>query len=135
MADHALSGTKRAVPAPVGVRDAISAALALALMLPAPAAALPRLHAADGELRDEQGRSVMLRGVNLPWGLRVPEVAARPSVPADQDAAQMATLGFDVARRQLSWKAIEPGHAGPNDPSICTPGPPADPGQWDRAHA
>jgi endoglycosylceramidase len=62
-------------------------------------------------------------------------VATQPRVPADEDAAQIATLGFDVARLQLSWKAIEPGHAGPNDPAICTPGPRGDPRQWDQAHA
>src|SRR4051794_33638316 len=105
------------------------------LLAPAAAAPSPRLHAAGGELRDEQGRSVMLRGVNLPWGLRVPQVATQPRVSADQDAAQIATLGFNVARLQLSWKAIEPGHAGPNDPAICNPGPRSDPRQWDQPHA
>src|SRR3954471_4926183 len=110
-------------------------AAALCAVMAGAAAASAHLHVADGELRDERGRAVMLRGVNFPWGLRVPQVVDKPPVPADDDAAKVAELGFNVARLQLSWKAIEPGRAGPNDPAICSAGPPGDPGQWDEAHA
>src|SRR3954452_24671755 len=80
------------------------------LLLAAPAAASGalRVHVAGGELRDGHGRIVMLRGVNVPWGLRVPGVVDRPPVRADHDAAQIASLGFNLARLQLSWKGIEP---------------------------
>src|SRR3954464_2156879 len=99
------------------------------------AAAQDRLTVDRGEGRDAHGRAVMFRGVNFPWGLRVPGVADGPPVPADADAAQIRRLGFNLARVQLSWKAIEPGTAGPNDPAICAPGPPGDPRQWNDNHA
>lgn len=115
-------------------------ALAVALLAAcAPAAARPadfsKLHVRGGEMRDGRGRIVMLRGVNFPWGLRVPGVVRGPFPSPRADAAQIARLGFNLARVQLSWKAIEPGTAGPNDPAICAPGSPRDPRQWDPAHA
>lgn len=119
----------REVARPAGLLVALAFALA-----PAAASAAP-LRVEGGELRDVRGRAVLLRGVNFPWGLRVPQVAARPPVPAGADAAQIAALGFNLARVQLSWKAMEPGRTGPNDPAICSRGAPGDPGQWDAAHA
>src|SRR5215212_6662355 len=94
------------------------------------ATAQARFTVKGGEVRDGSGRIVMFRGVNLPWGLRVPQVVDTTAVPADEDAAQIRSLGFNLARLQLSWKGIEPGHVGPNDPVICGDGPPQDPGQW-----
>jgi endoglycosylceramidase len=105
---------------------------------PAPAAGAPdfsKLTVSGGEMRDGRGRVVMLRGVNFPWGLRVPEVVRGEFPSPARDAAELARLGFNLARVQLSWKAIEPGNAGPNDPAICDQGAPRDPGQWDAAHA
>ncbi|MFL5840341.1 MAG: hypothetical protein ACJ77Z_07800, partial [Thermoleophilaceae bacterium] len=114
----------------------LRAACAAALFAALPsAAAQAQLTVRAGEVRDGSGRIVMFRGVNLPWGLRVPGVVDTPAVPADADAAQIRRLGFNLARLQLSWKAIEPGRAGPNDPAICGDGPPRDPGQWDQNHA
>src|SRR3954453_6192183 len=112
----------------------VACAAALLVALPS-AAAQAQLTVSGGEVRDGLGRIVMFRGVNLPWGLRVPGVVDAAVVPADADAAQMRRLGFNLARLQLSWKAIEPGRAGPNDPAICGDGPPHDPGQWDQKHA
>src|SRR4051812_9050874 len=109
-------------------------AAALLASLPT-AAARAQLTVSAGEVRDEGGRVVMFRGVNLPWGLRVPQVVDTAPVSADADAAQIRSFGFNLARLQLSWKAIEPGHVGPNDPAICGDGPPQDPGQWDENHA
>src|SRR3954464_14434548 len=114
----------------------LRAACAAALLVALPsAAAQAELTITGGEVRDGLGRIVMFRGVNLPWGLRVPGGVDAAVVAADADAAQIRRLGFNLARVQLSWKAIEPGRAGPNDPAICAPGPPRDPGQWDEAHA
>ena len=45
----------------------------------------------------------------------------------------MARLGFDVVRLGMTWKGLEPGTAPPNDPAICTPGAPHDPGQFNQA--
>jgi endoglycosylceramidase len=123
---------------PCSRRRVATLALAALLLLAgtAQAQAPPStLTARGGEVRDARDRVVMLHGVNFPWGLRVPEVAAQPAVPADEDAALVHSLGFNLARVQLSWKAIEPGRTGPNDPAICGPGAPHDPGQWDEAHA
>src|SRR3954451_5592286 len=114
----------------------LRAACAAALLVALPsAAAQAELTISGGEGGGGLGRVVMFRGVNLPWGLRVPGAVDAAVVPADADAAQMRRLGFNLARLQLSWKAIEPGRTGPNDPAICGGGPPHDPGQWDQKHA
>jgi endoglycosylceramidase len=87
-------------------------------------------------MRDAHGRAVMLRGANLDVGLRRPTAGGDLSTAAlDGHAQAMRRLGFNVVRLQLTWGAIEPGNKGPNDPAICAPGPPGDPGQWDEAHA
>jgi endoglycosylceramidase len=119
------------------ISGASTAILLAAIVTAAPAAALDygKLEVRGGEMRDGRGRIVLLRGVNFPWGLRVPAAADEPPPPAGRDAAMLARLGFNVARVQLSWKAIEPGTAGPNDPAICSPGSARDPGQWDARHA
>src|SRR3954463_2003574 len=127
---------RRLSPAPVTRAMLLRAACAAALLVALPsAAAQAELTISGGEVRDGPGRIVMFRGVNLPWGLRVPGVVDAAVVPADADAAQLRRLGFNLARLQLSWKAIEPGSTGPNDPAICGDGPPHDPGQWDQKHA
>src|SRR3954454_22080614 len=123
---------------PCSRRRVATVALAALLLLAgtAQAQAPPStLTARGGEVRDARDRVEMLRGVNFPWGLRVPEVTQKPPVPAGKDAALVRSLGFNLARVQLSWKAFEPGHAGPNDPAICDAGVPRDPAQWDEAHA
>jgi len=52
---------------------------------------------------------------------------------AAADASLMAGLGFNVVRLGMTWKGLEPGTAPANDPAICTPGAPHDPGQFDQA--
>jgi len=49
------------------------------------------------------------------------------------DARAIASLGFNVVRLGILWQGLEPGHGGPNDPAICTPGRPADPHMYDKA--
>ena len=68
----------------------------------------------DGDLRDLQGRALILRGANL----KVPGVfdgltnGAPPaeSVPAFDaaDVTEMRTLGFDFVRLPINWSAVEP---------------------------
>jgi endoglycosylceramidase len=45
----------------------------------------------------------------------------------------MARLGFNVVRLGMTWSGLEPGTAPANDPAICTPGAPHDPGQFNQA--
>jgi len=45
----------------------------------------------------------------------------------------MARLGFNVVRLGMTWKGLEPGTAPANDPAICSPGAPGDPGQFNPA--
>ena len=68
-----------------------------------------------GELRDADGRVVILRGINArAEGLfdvtfddgRAPLETIPPL--EDQDVARMASLGFNLLRLPLSWSALEP---------------------------
>ena len=45
----------------------------------------------------------------------------------------MARLGFNVVRLGMTWKGLEPGTAPANDPAICAPGTPHDPGQFSQS--
>lgn len=87
-------------------------------------------------LRDQYGRVVVLHGVNAVYKLPPYELTDAPGQPNDfsaGDAASMAALGFDVVRLGIIWEGLEPGTLGPNSPSVCTPGTPGDPGQFDQA--
>jgi len=89
-------------------------------------------------LIDQWGRVVILHGVNAVYKHPPYELYADPGAAWDfsaADAARIAGLGFDVVRLGIVWQGIEPGTLGPNDPSICTPGPVHDPHQWNAAVA
>ncbi|HUO47366.1 MAG TPA: cellulase family glycosylhydrolase [Acidimicrobiales bacterium] len=95
---------------------------------------------ADGgpDLTDQWGRVVVLHGVNAVYKRPPFELYADPGTAwnfTQTDAADIASLGFDVVRLGIIWQGIEPGTLGPNDPRICTPGPAHDPGQWNEAVA
>src|SRR4051794_41789745 len=82
--------TRGALSTPRRCRRAAAVALAALLVIAGTAQAQvppPTLTARGGEVRDARDRVVMFRGVNFPWGLRVPEVTARPAGPADEGAA------------------------------------------------
>ncbi|MFE6736308.1 cellulase family glycosylhydrolase [Microbacterium sp. NPDC057650] len=69
------------------------------------------LRVEDGRIADGEGNQVLLRGVNV--NQLVDFYQARPEVPAtrpltEQDYADMAALGFDVVRLNISWSALEP---------------------------
>jgi endoglycosylceramidase len=90
---------------------------------PEPIAPVPRSSArlavdADGALRDEHGRDVLLRGVNTggrsKWAPFVPfpidpEVdAAGFAAAADEFYGRLPAWGVDVVRMPFSWEALEP---------------------------
>jgi endoglycosylceramidase len=89
-------------------------ALALALLAPAAAQAMPRLHAERGAspaIVTADGRQVLLRGVNVNqlgdyW-------QQRPNIPAtlpltEADFAGIHALGMNVVRLIVHWSKLEP---------------------------
>ena len=95
------------------------------------------LAAAGGPfLTDRFGRVVFLHGVNA-VDKRAPfELYPDTGKPWDfsaADAGAMARLGFDVVRLGILWQGLEPGTLGPNSASVCSPGPPGNPHQYDAA--
>ena len=87
-------------------------------------------------LYDLRGRVVFLHGINAVYK-RAPfelyPAAGKSWNFTAADASLMARLGFNVVRLGMTWKGLEPGTAPSNDPAICTPGPPHDPGQFNQA--
>ena len=114
---------------------------------PASAAPLPVASPANGPvgplrspggagLVDQDGRSVLVHGVDLVYKIPPYEVEVNgtgPNVLTPHEAQRMAQLGFDVVRLGIIWKGLEPGTDPIDDPSICTPGKPrsAGPDQFD----
>jgi len=89
-------------------------------------------------LTDRWGRVVVLHGVNAVYKRAPYELYVDPGQPWDfteTDAAHIAALGLNVVRLGIIWQGIEPGTLGPNNPRICTPGPPHDPAQWNSTVA
>lgn len=87
-------------------------------------------------LYDRQGRVVFFHGVNAVSKHAPYELYPAPGKPWNftaADASLMVRLGFNVVRLGMTWKGLEPGTAPANDPAICTPGPPHDPGQFNQA--
>ena len=87
---------------------------------------------------DSSGRMVILHGVNVVYK-HAPYIAyPDPGEPWNfdaTDAQKMQMLGFNVVRLGIEWQALEPGSGGPNQPNICTPGPPGDPHEFNLAVA
>ncbi len=75
---------------------------------------LPRLHATREEapgIYDEQGRQVLLRGINYNslGDYYQADEKYPPTVPVmPDDLSRMASLGFNVIRLVLSWSYLEP---------------------------
>ena len=128
------------------------AAVVLALMVgswsgPAWASGLPKADPARGpvgplrspggpELVDQEGRAVLLHGVDLVYKIPPYEVDVQGSgrnVLTPSEAQRMADLGFNVVRLGIVWKGLEPGTHPINDAAVCTPGVPraSGPGQFD----
>ncbi len=87
-------------------------------------------------LYDQEGRVVFLHGVNAVYKRPPYELYPAPGKPWNftaADASLMARLGFNVVRLGMTWKGLEPGTAPANDPAICAPGAPGDPGQFNPA--
>jgi hypothetical protein len=90
-----------------------------------------RVIVADGQFRDTQGRSVILRGVNLGGDCKVPYPYGGTNYPSDfsdhrevsfigrpfpleearEHLARLKHWGFNVLRLLTTWEAVE--HAGP----------------------
>ena len=86
-------------------------------------------------LYDRQGRVVFFHGVNAVFKRAPYELYPAPGKPWNfsvADASLMARLGFNVVRLGMTWKGLEPGTATANDPAVCTPGAPHDPGQFNQ---
>jgi endoglycosylceramidase len=90
----------------------------------------------DPRFVDRYGRVVFFHGVNA-VEKRAPYVLTttpgRPNSFTTADAARIASLGFDVVRLGMVWQGLEPGHLGPNDPRVCTPGTHRDARQYDAS--
>jgi endoglycosylceramidase len=87
-------------------------------------------------LYDRNGRVVFFHGVNVVYKHPPYEVYPDPGKPWNfdaKDASMIARLGFNVVRLGMTWAGLEPGTASANDPSICTPGSPSDPYQFNQA--
>jgi len=105
--------------------------------VPPEAAVTGRLRAPGGPyLRDASGRIVFFHGVDAVYK-RAPFVlypaAHKPFTFSAADAAAIARLGFNVVRLGLEWQGLEPGHGGPNQPGVCTPGQPGNPHMYNAA--
>jgi endoglycosylceramidase len=87
---------------------------------------------------DSRGRVVILHGVNVVYKhapyIAYPD-AGTPWNFDDTDASRMQRLGFNLVRLGIEWQALEPGTGGPNQPSVCTPGTPGDPHEFNKAIA
>jgi endoglycosylceramidase len=87
---------------------------------------------------DSHGRVVILHGVNVVYK-HAPYMAYPDAGKAwnfdNTDASRIQRLGFNMVRLGIEWQALEPGTGGPNQPSICTPGTPGDPHEFNRAVA
>ena len=86
-------------------------------------------------LYDSRGRIVFFHGVNAVYKYAPYELYPDPKKPwnfSSADASLMARLGFNVVRLGMTWSGLEPGTAPANDPSICGPGAPTDPHQFDQ---
>ncbi len=78
-------------------------------------------------LVDQEGRTVLLHGVNLVYKIPPYEVEVRGTgrnVVTTSEARHLARLGFTVVRLGVIWKGLEPGTDPINDPAICHPGAP-----------
>ncbi len=88
---------------------------------------------------DQEGRAVLLHGVDLVYKIPPYEVEVQGSgrnTLTPPEAQRMAQLGFNVVRLGVIWKGLEPGTDPINDPAICTPGAPGKSGsdQFDARH-
>jgi endoglycosylceramidase len=86
-------------------------------------------------LYDHNGRVVFFHGVNAVYKFAPYELFPDPKKPwnfSSADASLMARLGFNVVRLGMTWSGLEPGNAPANDPAICGPGAPTNPGQFNQ---
>lgn len=78
-----------------------------------------------GFLRDGFGRDVIMHGVNAvykTYPFAFDPASGHANSLTSSDAAEMASLGFDVVRLGIIWEGLEPGTAEANNPAFCTEG-------------
>ena len=83
----------------------------LLLAVAAPAAAIEPLRVKDGQLRDRQGRQVVLHGVNVVY--KVPPYHPNESKGAtssfdETDVLRLKRWGFNTIRLGVQWAGLEP---------------------------
>ncbi len=104
---------------------------------PSPAVIEGQIHSPGGPyLYDRKGRVVFFHGVNAVYKHPPYELfpaAGKPWNLSAADASLMARLGLNVVRLGMTWRGMEPGTALANDPAICTPGTPRDPGEFSQS--
>jgi endoglycosylceramidase len=86
-------------------------------------------------MKDRFGRTILLHGVNAVYKFAPYTLTVTPGQPnslAAADAVRISSDGFNVVRLGIIWAGIEPGSGGPNQPKVCTPGAPGDPGMWNQ---
>jgi endoglycosylceramidase len=89
-------------------------------------------------LLDSLGRVVILHGVDAVYKHAPYELYPDPGHPwnfGPADAARIARLGFNVVRLGIEWEGLEPGSGAANARSICTPGEPGNPHEFNASVA
>jgi endoglycosylceramidase len=90
------------------------------------------------DLFDGLGRVVTLHGVDAVYKHAPYELYPDPGHPwnfGPADAARIAKLGFNVVRLGIEWEGLEPGSGPPNSASICSPGHPGNPHEFNASIA
>ncbi|MEY9848546.1 hypothetical protein ABH940_005650 [Streptacidiphilus sp. BW17] len=102
----------QATPVTTAAAPTVNAAALATAAQPLPALTVrPASGSAPAEITDVNGRQLLLRGVNVNQLVDyAPPTPGAPTVRplTDGDFAQMASLGFDVVRLDISWSALEP---------------------------
>jgi hypothetical protein len=79
---------------------------------------LARYRAANGWMRDAQGRALLLHGINVSGASKRPDSETGALVPSwlgDDDWERIAGWGFNAVRFLVFWEALEPAPDTPDE--------------------